>query len=76
MVSGGYNDWFLPSAAELSKLYGNRIAIGGFTTGIYWSSTEVDSHPSHIAWMFSVSWIEMLEYSNDFYSRVRAIRYF
>jgi hypothetical protein len=37
----GYNDWYLPSKDELNKLYLNRGFIGGFTTGNYWSSTEV-----------------------------------
>jgi hypothetical protein len=35
-----YNDWYLPSLDELSKLYINRIAIGGFYSGFYWSSSE------------------------------------
>lgn len=54
-TGGGYTDWFLPSQDELSKLYLNRIAIGGFTEHgnppqvtnsfggnfyYYWSSTE------------------------------------
>jgi hypothetical protein len=37
---GGYSDWYLPSKDELDKLYINRSAIGGFSTGLYWSSTE------------------------------------
>jgi len=37
---GGYNDWYLPSKDELSKLYINRVAIGGFVERFYWSSTE------------------------------------
>ena len=37
-----YNDWFLPSKDELNQLYVNRAAIGGFTEGSYWSSTEND----------------------------------
>jgi len=41
----GNTDWFLPSIDELNKLYLNRVAIGGFSTGMglgshYWSSTE------------------------------------
>lgn len=37
---GGYNDWYLPSDEELNKLYLNKVAIGGFTSTYYWSSTE------------------------------------
>lgn len=36
---GGYSDWYLPSKDELNKLYINRVAIGGFTTGNYWTSS-------------------------------------
>ena len=35
-----YGDWFLPSKGELNQMYVNRIAIGGFSTGLYWSSSE------------------------------------
>jgi hypothetical protein len=38
----GYSDWYLPSIDELSKLYLNRVAIGGFTTNLYWSSSEAE----------------------------------
>jgi uncharacterized protein YjdB len=40
LVLGGYSDWHLPSKDELQKLYDNRSAIGGFTSGNYWSSSE------------------------------------
>ena len=35
-----YGDWFLPSKGELNQMYVNRIAVGGFSTGLYWSSSE------------------------------------
>jgi hypothetical protein len=35
-----YGDWFLPSKGELNQMYANRNAIGGFSTGTYWSSSE------------------------------------
>ena len=52
LVQGGYSDWYLPSLNELNKLFDNRVAIGGFSQDIYWSSRE-DERPgySHLyAW--------------------------
>ena len=40
LVLGGYSDWYLPSKDELNKLYINRVAVGGFIGGSYWSSSE------------------------------------
>ncbi len=42
LVLNGYNDWYLPSKDELNKLFINRVAIGGFVNGFYWSSSEFD----------------------------------
>ena len=48
LVLGGYDDWYLPSRDELTKLYLNRAAVGvfgidsSFGLGIYWSSSELD----------------------------------
>jgi hypothetical protein len=39
-----YGDWFLPSKGELNQMYVNRAAIGGFASGGYWSSSEVDAY--------------------------------
>jgi chondroitin AC lyase len=35
-----YGDWYLPSKAELNKMYLLRDLIGGFGNDMYWSSTE------------------------------------
>ncbi|MDP1603839.1 MAG: IPT/TIG domain-containing protein [Legionella sp.] len=35
-----YSDWFLPARNQLNCMYTNRVAIGGFSNGGYWSSTE------------------------------------
>ena len=41
-TSGGYGDWYLPSQAELYKLYQVKASVGmSGSTGVYWSSTEV-----------------------------------
>lgn len=37
---GGYGDWYLPSKYELSLLYLQNTAVGGFANAFYWSSTE------------------------------------
>ena len=41
-ISGfNYNDWFLPSEAELSQLFIQRVAVGmEFSGASYWSSTS------------------------------------
>ena len=40
LVYGDFEDWFLPSSMEMSKLYANRSTVGGFPESAYWSSTE------------------------------------
>jgi hypothetical protein len=47
LIEGGYSDWYLPSKDELNQLYINRVAIGGFSTAGYWSSTQ---DTSNLAW--------------------------
>lgn len=72
-VSGGYDDWYLPSLEELNLIYTNRGAVGINTSYWYWSSTESDD---------SYAW--MIEMSNGHYNsqnkgntgKVRAVRNF
>lgn len=42
---GGFRDWRLPNMEELTRLYVNRFAIGGFRDRhYYWSSSESDKN--------------------------------
>lgn len=42
-TGGGYDDWFLPSKAELQKIHHNLYLedLGGFSHLSYWSSSEL-----------------------------------
>ncbi|HPI30865.1 MAG TPA: DUF1566 domain-containing protein [Bacteroidales bacterium] len=44
LVSGVYDDWYLPSRDELEKLYKSKDIIGGFASDRYWSSSESNEH--------------------------------
>lgn len=70
-----YSDWYLPSKDELNKLYLNRVAIGGFFSDFYWSSSESN---------ISDAWTQLFSDGFQFASnknantgtRVRAVRSF
>lgn len=73
---GGYTDWYLPSIKELSKLYDNRLAIGGFSAyGEYWSSTESNAYNVITLYFLNGSWNGSTD-KGDSPSSVRAIRSF
>jgi len=68
-----YTDWFLPSKDELDKLYINKVAIGGFADGWYWSSSEYLA--SHARGQFFGNGFQGNLYKYDA-RRVRAVRAF
>jgi hypothetical protein len=75
---GGYTDWYLPSRVELNALYTNKVAIGGFASNRYWSSTEggnLDGGGTAYYQDFS-SGNQNIKYKSSAYYYVRAIRAF
>ena len=68
-----YTDWRLPTKNELNLLYSERVAVGGFSTRSYWSSTE---------FVYSGAWYQYFNNGGKFYSNksdrsyVRAVRAF
>jgi hypothetical protein len=73
LVLGGYSDWFLPSNDELNKLYINRVAIGGFASDYYWSSSEVSNNWARVQDFASGRWAS---HDKGVNYRVRAVRAF
>lgn len=73
LVLGGYDDWFLPSKDELTKLYLNKVEIGGFAEEWYWSSSEVSYQ---LACQLDFNYGQMPDGFKYFNIHVRAIRYF
>ncbi|MFZ1679144.1 MAG: DUF1566 domain-containing protein [Saprospiraceae bacterium] len=75
LVLGGYSDWYLPSRDDLSKLYINRDAIGGFAVAAYWSSSDYGA-PTDNAWYvaFDLGYASNIE--KFVFFKVRAVRSF
>jgi hypothetical protein len=46
---GGKSDWFLPSQYEMYFLKEQKAAVGGFTSGTYWTSSEMYAD---VAWFY------------------------
>jgi hypothetical protein len=73
LVLNGYSDWYLPSHVEINILYNNRVAIGGFAQGHYWSSSEYNNALA-MSWMFHTHALDHTPKNATCY--VRAVRTF
>jgi hypothetical protein len=69
----GLTDWFLPSKDELNLLYLQKDVVGGFTSGIYWSSSQASAVG---AWVQSFGGFGQIDDDKGFINRVRAVRAF
>ncbi len=74
LVSGGYDDWFLPSVAELRMLYKNKQFFNNLSS-VYWTSTENNSDFSFV-FDLSTSYSKFYPARKNESYAVRAMRYF
>ena len=72
LVLNGYSDWYLPSKDELNKLYLNRLAIGGFSTDFYWSSSEFNFNDAWAQYFNAVFQVNDGKFSTYYVRAVRA----
>ncbi len=79
-TSGGYDDWYLPAAWELSQCYNAAFVVNtilgntnGFQFDDYWNSTEYDNI---FAWMLAFNYGSSNFRVKSATFRVRAVRRF
>jgi hypothetical protein len=78
LTQGDYSDWFLPSKDELNLMYENlqvSAGLGGFSSGYYWSSSEVDTNSAWIQ-SFGYDGYQVSSHKVSKFIRVRAVRAF
>lgn len=73
---GGYNDWFLPSQDELTRLLGTSVSFGWNIGlgGYYWTSTEIP--PYGVLYCYFGSGSVTMNASKYYTAKIRAIRAF
>ena len=72
-AGNGKTDWHLPSKDELNQLYNQRVTVGGFSTDLYWSSSEVDGERARSQ---SFNFGNQSDYGKDDTGFVRPVRAF
>jgi hypothetical protein len=69
-----FMDWRLPAINELTEMYTQRVAIGGFGSSLFWSSTESDANNAFRMDFSSGNYETFVKYNSG--SLVRAVRAF
>jgi hypothetical protein len=74
-AGGSQSDWFLPSVGEAMLMYTNlrQVGVGGFASGLYWSSSEFGAD---LAWSQVFSNGDQYNYYKTDTSYVRPVRAF
>lgn len=54
-TSGGYDDWYLPNAGEMNRIYNNRVALGMSGNYNYWTSNEVSGSETTNAYYWNMN---------------------
>ncbi|MFA5959427.1 MAG: IPT/TIG domain-containing protein [Tatlockia sp.] len=71
-----YNDWFLPARDQLICLQTNQVAVGGFASTFYWSSTENSGAPTLLAELIQFPTLALVPATKTIAEAVRCVRAF
>ena len=74
LVLNGYDDWFLPSNNELMNLSTQKVAVGGFASAWYWSSSQFSANQAYAIDFSTSNAVPTNKNSGGLY--VRAVRAF
>jgi hypothetical protein len=72
LEAGGKSDWFLPSWDEINELYSKSSVVGGFSFGLYWTSTEFDARTAWSRYMTRATFGDLSKASLAYVRPVRA----
>ncbi|HRH38012.1 MAG TPA: DUF1566 domain-containing protein, partial [Flavobacteriales bacterium] len=75
LMMNGYSDWRLPTREEIAVLYANRVLVGGFESGYYWSRSSYVGQDDRAFFQSFVHGDRLTQSKSKKY-RVRPVRFF